>query len=238
MEPGQRNLSLPPGSGPGPPAPRVPLGHELPAHLRRLRAGCAPPARSPGGGGGVPGLSLCPSAGLPPTPCKCPTLAPWGRGRPASPPRMPSALPRAGVPTLQQAPEPGQHLVSTLGGGGGGGRALPLAPSPPDGRRGLRGAPGGPGSPRAVRQGRGALPCAPRAAGLGSSHRPRRDRAGRDGAGRAGAGRRRPVPAPPSSAGGARAGQSVGPCAPAARRGRVGTARKLFPTTPTPSRTR
>lgn len=110
--------------------------------------------------------------------------------------------------------------------------------SPPDGRRELCGAPGGPGSSRAVRQGRGALPCAPRAAGLWRSHRPRRDGAGRDGEGEAGAGRRCRVPATPSSAGGARVRQPVGPCAPAARRGRVGTARMLFPTTPTPSRTR
>lgn len=45
-------------------------------------------------------------------------------------------------------------------------------------------------------------------------------------------------PRPASCTVSSRVRQSVGPCAQAASRGRVGTARKLFPTTPTPSRTR
>lgn len=99
-----------------------PFGHELPAHSRRLQAQCPPAAGSSGGGGAAPALSgfLLPTH---PTPFTAPPSCPR-RGAPLS-----SVLPPAGVPTLQQAPEPGQHLVSTIGGGGGGGgRALPLAP--------------------------------------------------------------------------------------------------------------
>lgn len=117
-----------------------PLGHELPVHSRRLQARCPPAAGSSGGGGAAPALSgfffFAPS---PPHPLHCPTLMPKERGA------LSRVLPPDGVPTLQQAPEPGQHLVSTLGGGGGGGEGSPTRSLiPPDRRRGLRGAPEGP----------------------------------------------------------------------------------------------
>lgn len=159
-----------------------------------------------------------------PPPARRPHPRALGAGAPGSPPP-------AWVPTWQQAPEPGQHLVATLGGRGGGGRAPPRAPRA---RRTDGGGPrGAPGGPRAAWPGRGALPRAPRAASLGSSHRPRRGAAGRGWARRARAGRRRPGPAPlGAQAARGPVRQSVGPRAPAARRARVRTARQLFPPPP------
>lgn len=111
----------------------------------------------------------------PPHPLHCPTLMPKERGA------LFRVLPPDCVPTLQQAPEPGQHLVSTLGGGGGGGEGSPTrSPIPPDRRRGLRGAPEGPEESPGYVASCGALPCAPRTACLRRSHRPRRDGAGHD----------------------------------------------------------
>lgn len=152
---------------------------------RRLRAGRTPPARSLGRGRG-PGLSFSPSQANPPR---------AGSRSPGCPP--PSGW--LGSLPCSRGLSPGSILSRRSGEGAAGGGAPTRSLSPPDGRRGLRGAPGGPGSPRNGRPGRGALPCAPRAAGLGSSHRPRRDGAGRDGAGRAGASRLRRVPAPPAA---------------------------------------
>lgn len=209
--------------------PHLPAGSEPGALLQPAALGAGAGLRA----------KLYPLPRQTPTPTAAPPSRPGGRGHPGSPPLVALRPPAGWGPYL--AAGAGARAASCLDARGRGrrGEGAPSSSlSPPDGRRGLRGAPGGPGSPRAVWPGRGALPCAPRAAGLGRSHRPRRDGAGRDGAGKAGAGRRRPVPAPPSSAGSARVRQSVGPCAPAARRGRVGTARMLFPTTPTPSRTR
>lgn len=110
--------------------------------------------------------------------------------------------------------------------------------SPPDRRQGLRGAPGGPGGSPGCEAGprRSTL----RPPGCGPREEPSAP-TGQGGAQWGGVGwswRSTPSAGAPSSSGSARVSQSVGPCAPAARRGRVGTARKPFPTTPTPSRTR
>lgn len=110
--------------------------------------------------------------------------------------------------------------------------------SPPDRRQGLRGAPGGPGGSPGCEAGprRSTL----RPPGCGPREEPSAP-TGQGGAQWGGEGwswRSTPSAGAPSSSGSARVSQSVGPCAPAARRGRVGTARKPFPTTPTPSRTR
>lgn len=190
---------------------RPPHGHQLPTHPRRLQApiGCAPPAGSPGGGAGAKAF---PSPGYP-HPQQLPHLSPVGGGAPLpSPGRPPPSGGQGSLPGSRRL-SPGSILSrrSERGRRWGVGGSPTRSPSPPDGQRGLRGAPGGPGSPRAVRPGRGALPCAPRAAGLGRSHRPRRDGAGRDGVGRAGASRRSPVRVRPSSAGGARVRRSVRP---------------------------
>ena len=217
--PGRLEPSASPGAGGAgtagperpPPRPGSPLAQERPALPGGLR-----------GRGRGPGLRA------PPHPHGRPTRAPWGPGRPAS------LRPRGSLPG-SRLPSPGSILSRRSGEGGGGGRAPPRAPRA---RRTDGGGPrGAPGGPRAAWPGRGALPRAPRAASLGSSHRPRRGSAGRGRARRARAGRRRPGPAPlGAQAARGPVRQSVGPRAPAARRARVRTARLLFP--PPPPRAR
>lgn len=144
-----------------------------------------------------PRLTSPPSPGNPPPPQR-PHPRALGEGAPGSPPLVALRPPAGWGPYLAAGARARAASCLDARGRGRRGEGAPTRSlSPPDGRRGLRGSPGGPGSPQAVWPGRGALSCAPRAAGLGRSHRPRRDGAGRDGAGRAGASRRRPVPAPP-----------------------------------------
>lgn len=238
MELGQRNLSLPPPRRPGPPGPGVPLRSRAPRTAGQSPSPVRSSSPQPWGRGRGPGIKPFLRARLPPPSAPAPPSSPEGGGAPLRSSGWPPLSSGLGSLPCSKHLSPGSILSRRSGEGAAVGGAPTRSLSPPDGRRGLRGAPGGPGRPRAARPGRSTLPCAPRAAGLGRSHQPRRDGAGRDWAGRAGAGRRRRAPAPPSSAGGVRVRQSSGPRAPAASRGRVGTARMLFPTTPTPSRTR
>lgn len=240
--PSRPESSASPGAGGAPAGSACPSVPPSVTSYPHLPAGSEPGAllqpASLGAGAG-PRANLSPPPQANPHPPQRPHPRALGEGAPGSPPLVAVRPPAGWGPYLAAGARARAASCLDARGRGRRGEGAPShSLSPPDRRPGLRGAPGGPGSPQAVWPGRGALPCAPRAAGLGRSHQPRRDGAGRDGAGRAGAGRRRPVPAHPSSAGSARVRQSVGPCAPAASRGRVGTARMLFPTTPTPSRTR
>lgn len=114
---------------------------------------------------------------------------------------MPTAIRLAGVLTLQQGPEPGQHLVSTLGGGGGRGRRSHSLPEPP---RRTTGTPRGSGRARESPEwAAGPRRSTLRPPGCGPREQPSaptgRGGARRDGAGRAGASRLRRVPAPPAA---------------------------------------
>lgn len=160
-----------------------PLGHELPAHSRRLQAQCPPAAGSYGGGGAAPALSgfffFCSHPTPPPS---LPHPHAQGEGRPS----LGSSSRTVSLPCSRRR-SPGSILSRRSGEGAAGGRALPLAPLSrrTDGgdSAGLR---KDPRSPRATLPGCGALPCAPRNACLRRSHRPRRDGAGHDGVERAG----------------------------------------------------
>lgn len=98
-----------------------PLGHELPAHSRRLQAQCPPAAGSYGGGGAAPALSgfLLPAH---PTPFTAPPSCPR-RGAPS----LGSSRRTVSLPCSRRR-SPGSILSRRSGEGAAGGRALPLAP--------------------------------------------------------------------------------------------------------------
>lgn len=233
MEPGQRNLSLLPHSGPirlPPASPLVTSSWHTPGGLKSgallQRAALGAEAR--------PLLSFLLSR--PPHPLSCPTLTPRERGAGFPSPGCPLPLFRGlGSLPCSRRRSPGSILSRRSGEGAAGGRALPTAPLArrTDGgdSAGLREGPGVPGLSDLAAA---LYPAPPGLRASGGAIGP--DGTGRGATGWGGLGLALDAGYPHPLRSAARRERSVSPCVPAARRGRVGTARKRYP--PPPSRTR